>query len=270
MKEIRNRLTFQSRRNIQDLLNSQTGIDFNRENAYAIVLWTVRNANSYFDSQLIVTYEKLVSHANVDNYVSNKRVFTRDRFRYDFVKNTDHTHYRLKVGHRMVLQSCGGLKREAYSRSGLCETAANFLSDLITVAENLGFRVIDSAPREYEWDDSTAREYRFKREGEKPETLFRVRAFQNWNMHMQFHPDFIHALNVQHGRLKGWLRNDDEAATELEIPPEVASQFFNAAYRISAANLAITHTPGEKPKPASSSKPTYEAPEMIQDELLNF
>jgi hypothetical protein len=269
MEEISRRLTVQSRRNIQELLNSQTGIDFNRENAYAIVLWTVRNANKYFDSQLIDTYEKLVCYANVDAYVSNTRIFKKDRFRYDFVKDEDHTHYRLKVGHRMVLQSCGGLKRESYSRNnGLCETAANFLSDLITIAENLGFNVLDSKPYPGEWDDSSAREYRFSREGGKAEVLFRVRAFQNWNMHMQFHPDFIHALNVQHGRLEGWLRNDGEAASELEIPPEVASKFFDAAFRISPSNLAITHAPGEEPKPEPSSKPTYEAPEMVQDELL--
>lgn len=240
MKEIRTRLTHKSRDTIERLMHSQTGIDFNRENAYAIVLWTIKNANAYFDQQLIDTYQQMIEHANIENYKSNLRIFKSDRFRYDFVRDEASTHYRLKVGHRMVLNHVGGLhKGYSESSSGIDKCGANFLSDLITVANNLGFNVIDAGPREHEFNDSTARVYRFKNEQGGTESLFRVRAFQNRNMHFQFHPDFIHALNIQHGKLKGWLRNDTQASEELEIPAAVAARHFTSGFRLTSASLAL-------------------------------
>ena len=241
MSEINTRLTRASRRSVMELMQDQTGIDFNRENAYAVVLWVIKNANQYFDSQLIDTYEKMVEFANIENYKSNKRIFQTHRFRYDWVRDKESVNYRLKVGHRMVLNNCGGLEKCGYSsnRNGLNNEAAGFLGDLITIATNLGFTVIDPAPREFEWNDSSPRVYRFRNDDDKPESLFRVRAFLNRNMHIQFHPEFIHALNVQHGKLKGWLRDDAHAAEELEISVETARKHFASNYRLTGAFLKL-------------------------------
>lgn len=240
MAEIKTRLTHKSRSTIESLMHSQTGIDFNRDNAYAVVLWVIKNANGYFDEQLIETYEQMVEVANIENYTSNQRIFQKDRFRYNSVRDQETTHFRLKVGHRMVLNHVGGLQT-GYSAcsSGIDKRAANFLCDLITVANNLGFTPIDRGPREYEIKDSSARVYLFKNSQGAAETLFRVRVFQNRNMHIQFHPDFIHALNVQHGKLKGWLRNDAQAAAELDIPVAVAAKHFAPGFRLTSASLAL-------------------------------
>lgn len=232
MAEINRRLTASSRTRIVELMQSRTGIEFNRDNAYAIVLWVIRHANNYFDQQLVETFEAMVAAANVENYVSNQRVFRWNRFRYDEAQDERSTHFRLKVGHRIVLQHCGGLEMGYSEHSrGLTRNAADFLCDLIVVARNLGFEVIDDGPREHEWKDSEARVIRF-RDGDKVESLYRVRAFFNRNLHLQFHPDFIHALNVQHGKLKGWLRDDGQAAAELSIPREVAAKHFRPAFRL--------------------------------------
>jgi hypothetical protein len=242
MEQIYNRLTHQSRKNMVDLLNDRTGIDFNRDNAYAIVIWAVRNANKYFDSQLITTYENLVCSANVENYVSNKRVFKDNRFSYHYNEDEDKpSHYRLKVGHRIVCGSVGGLKNSCDWDTGLDERADHFLGDLLTIARNLDFETIGSAhladPRA--WDNSDAREFEyFDRDG-KCRTLFRVRAFKNRNLHFQFDPDFIHALNVRHGRLKGWLRDDAETATELDIDPAEAARLFALEPYITPAHLRL-------------------------------
>ena len=240
MKEINTRLTAQSRETIQRKLQAQTGIDFNRDNCYAVVLWTVKNANQYFDTQLVETYEKMVESANVDNYVSNKRIFKWNRFAYRSQIEEKATHYRLKVGHRMVLNSVGGLRNYHSWETGISKDACDFLGDLITVAHNLGFAVIDSAPTPYSFNDSSARVIRFRTADGTVESLIRTRAFQNNNMHMQFHPDFIHALNVHHGRLKGWLRNDDDAATELEIPKATAAKLFaTPGFRLTSSSLSL-------------------------------
>lgn len=233
MAEIQNRLTAKSRERICELMQSRTGIEFNRDNAYAVVLWVIKNANAYFDQQLIDTYEAMVDAANVENYVSNQRVFRWNRFRYDTAQDERSTHFRLKVGHRMVLSNSGGLEMGYSEHSrGLARRAADLLCDLIVCARNLGFNVLEAGPQEHEWKDSDARVIRFRAESGEAESLFRVRAFHNRNMHLQLHPDFVHALNVQHGKLRGWLRDDAEAATELQIPREVAAKHFRPSFRL--------------------------------------
>ncbi len=239
MEEIHSRLTAKSRSRICGLMQSRTGIEFNRDNAYAVVLWVIKNANAYFDDQLIDTFEEMVDAANVENYVSNRRIFRWNRFRYDTAREERSTHFRLKVGHRMVLHHCGGLETGYSSHScGLTRNASDLLCDLIVVARNLSFDVIGRGPREHEWKDSGARVIPFRLGGETT-SLYRVRAFFNRNLHLQFHPEFIHALNVQYGKLKGWLRDDAEASVELDIPREVASRHFHAGFRLGAGDLPM-------------------------------
>lgn len=248
MEEINSRLTTDSRKAICELMNSQTGIDFNRDNAYAIVLWVIKNANQYFDTQLIDTYENLVNKASTENYVSNKRVFTWNRFAYRHCKEENASHYRLKVGHRMVITHCGGINISYGTNNGLSERARNFISDLATVANNLGFSgtrtdVAKYAPSGYhsfkEVTDSTPFVIRYNPAPGKWESLMRIRAFENGNLHIQFLPEFIHALNIQHGKLKGWLRNDAQAATELEIPQDLAAKHFKPGFRLEGTSLAL-------------------------------
>jgi len=238
LEEITKRLTAESRKRMMHLMESRTGIEFNRDNAYAVVMWSVKNANGYFDEQFMRIYEAMVDGANVENYMSNSRIFKKDRFRYYAAQDSAATHFRLKVGHRMVVTGQGGLAT-GYSdwSTGITERGANFLCDLIVVARNLGFHVIDKGPERYEWKDSDARVIRFLTKEGNEESLYRVRAFSNGNFHLQFNPDLIHAMNISYGLLRGWLRNDMEAAKELEISPAIAAEHFKPAFRLGMSSL---------------------------------
>ena len=242
MNEITERLTEQSRKNIYELMQSQTGIEFNRDNCYAVVMWVVKNANSYFDSQFLDTYEKLIEFANIENYVSNKRVFTQHDFNYNWNTEKQNANYRLKVGHRIVLERCGGLNsKTAYTwERGLTERAANLIGDLLTIADNMGYHLrCFQRPSKGSWEDSSAKVFQFIKGGES-ESLFEVRAFMNSNMHFRFHPDFVHAMNVRHGKLRGWIKSFEEASKELEIPQTVAFRHFNNdGFRIEASSLPM-------------------------------
>ena len=68
-----------------------------------------------------------------------------------------------------------------------------------------------------------------KKNGERS-LLFDVRAYQNGNMHLRLNQSFMLALNVEHGRLKGWLRTAKEATEELENPK--AAQYFTVNKQI--------------------------------------
>jgi hypothetical protein len=43
--------------------------------------------------------------------------------------------------------------------------------------------------------------------GDSGDVLFQAKAYMNGNMHFRFLPDAIKALNVEAGRLLGWLRS---------------------------------------------------------------
>lgn len=241
---INTRLTQRSREAISQRMQAATGIDYNAENGYAVVQWVIANANQYFDRQLCETYESLLSLANVENYKSNDRVFRRDSFYYSRCRENRNgcaTHVRLKVGHRIVTERSGGLSRSGWSRhTGLTSGAANLIGDLLTVANNLGFNCDQQHPKEYEWDDSGAREYTTTHKGEKC-VLLRVRAFQNGNMHFQFLPQFIHALNIEHGRLEGWVNSPEEARSEMPLEdfPEELRKELDEMF-VSSFNSSLT------------------------------
>lgn len=244
IKIVNTRLTHATRQKLLNKLNAQTGIEFNSENAYAILEWVLKNANIYLDEQLIDTFERLMEFVNVEAYVSNDKVFHKQGFRYHYrCRDEDCGPLRLKVGHRIVLEHCGGLEGRFFydcPEKSLSERAAHLIGDLLVLANNLGFPTIENPPSKGEWDDSAARVYHFGPR-EDPRFLFDVRAFKNGNLHFRFHPPFVHALNIQYGRLKGWLRDEHQAAYELQIDPgEAQRHFASEPFRFTRSTLALT------------------------------
>ena len=132
------------------------------------------------------------------------------------------------MSHGGICCSSWEFERERYS--GLEERAYNLLRDIITVANNLGFECDDS-PKNYEWVSRRKHELKLS----NGETLVAVRAYQNGNMHFQFNPKVMLAINVESGRLLGWIRNPHDACEEMGIPEKEASQvqnIFGSSFRI--------------------------------------
>ncbi len=239
METIKQRLTKNSRNKIVDKMQANTGLEFNRENVYAVVSWVIRHFNEYCDEQLVEIYEKMINYANIENYKSNQRVFKEHQFHYCNYREEEISHIKLKVGHRIVLQSCGGLNRSMFSfENGLDERAADFIGDLMTIANNLGFSPLDKRPIKGEWDDNGAREYTAKYKGEEI-LLFKVRAFQNRNMHFHFDPIFIQKLNIEFGRIRKWIYTPEEATKEMGIESDLAVESFGASYQLKAGQLLL-------------------------------
>jgi len=253
MDGINTRLTSKSRKDMLHLLNGQNGIDFNRENCYNILFWAVKNANLYFEKQFIEIYDDIIDYCNVENYKSNERVFQEHGFRYHYRDSEEGkgnvSHIKLKVGHRIVCNRCGGLRRgRLYYKEGLSEQASTFIGDLLTIAQNLGFKILSERPVPFEWNDSQVRIYYCEIDGEK-QILFKVRAFLNSNMHFQFLPEFIHALNIQHGKLRGWINSEQDVKEEIlndkdlkEETPEYLQKivaYFDKTLRIEPNQLLL-------------------------------
>lgn len=235
MRAVTDRLTSKSRDSLLGTLQKNCHVDFTVSNIHAVLLWAIRNANRFVESQFIETYEYMVDSCNVVAYKSNQRVFKfcgwayrhgRDNVRDDVV--------RFALDYRIVMSSCGGINVSHYSwektrYDGLCERAYCFIQDLLTVANNLGF-LCSSSIGGYEWHPGKPNVFYFSDRKGKRCVLFEVRAFKNQNMHVRLSKRFALALNVEHGRLRGWLRSPAEACEELR--DNEAGKFWGATFRL--------------------------------------
>lgn len=232
MGRLTQRLTHKSREKILGKLTENTSVDFTAPNAHGILLWAIKNANHYFDAQLIDTVERMTEEANVKLYKSNAKVYTKGDWMYS---RRPESLDRYQLEPRVVLHRCGGINTsewgyEREKHGGLRSTAYYLIGDLLTVANNLGFdttgtRRVDSE----QWESNQAQVFTyFDHATGKELELIRVKAFKNGNLHINFNSRFMLRLNVEFGRLKGWVQSAPEAADELNIPAEEALNAFGS------------------------------------------
>lgn len=220
LSTITDKLTTPSRKKLFDVLTENTHIDFTRSNAYAIVIWVLKNCNHYYDDQLTTVVEEMISSANIEAYKSNERTFKNENWR-NCRWGTDVDHYKLE--YRIVIHK-----------------SVAFLDDIRTVASNLGY---DTQPYEktsdFDWSSGHKNDLRCKnlRTG-KEEILISARAYVNGNIHIKFHQVFLRKLNIEMGRLKGWIKDASEAACEMGIPIEEAVSAFGSNLQLGSSDIA--------------------------------
>jgi hypothetical protein len=160
-------------------------------------------------------------------YKSNQRVFKDEDWRYGragFIKGL--SRYSLEL--RIIAQWQGGIKPvdgfDFDYPNGLSNIAHTTLNDLIVVANNLGFKCTENTNMMLDWSNNKNQNIML----ENGKTLMNVKAFLNGNLHIKFNQDFIRKLNVEFGRLKGWLRSKEDAIKELGITEDQAAKCFNS------------------------------------------
>lgn len=244
-ESITNRLSSPSRQSIFNKLSGNTHVDFNIDTAYAVTMWVIRNANHYYDQQLVDLVESMVKKANIALYKSNRRTFGDEEWRYGWYEKPPKSisHYQLE--YRIVLEYMGGIVTSQWSYEkdryhGITEKTYNFINDVLVIARNLGFSSTDEA-NSFQWESGKANDFHLNKGG----TLMSVRAFKNGNIHIKFDQAFMRRLNVEFGRLKGWVKDWSEAAQEMGIPEEEAKQSFNSSFRLGnvTALLLTTQNP---------------------------
>lgn len=216
---ITDRLTVKSRRSLFDTLTKHTSIDYTSNNAYAVVLWAIKNANKYLDEQLKALYLELSDPQNVINYKSNQRTFSQERWRF---KSEKFSHY--KLDYRIVHKAWRCFDISWGENRGLEQSAHEQINDVITIGKNLGFNVQQSSFN-FNWEAGTPNVFTYLKDGEETQFM-RVKAFLNGNIHFQFCKEFSKAFNIEAGRLFGWIRTAQEAAQELDLPIKEATDYF--------------------------------------------
>lgn len=236
MQSVTNRLTSSKRRQMLDRLNSSGHVDFTPTNIHAVLIWILKNANRYLNDQVLGAFDQMVTTANVRNYKSNERPFVYDRWRYSQEKPTH-----IALEYRLVLESIGGVRNGYSWERGLTESAAEFLGDLLTVAHGLGLigntgdLRLTRAGREH-WRAGQLEVFHGRVAGEEI-VLFEVRAFLNGNMHVRLNQKLSLALNVEVGRLRGWVKSGQDAAEELGDPE--AQRYFGSSLQLGIGSLPL-------------------------------
>jgi len=240
---VTNRLTSSSWKRLLEVLHRHVHVDFTKSNIYAVMIWVIKNSNIYIESQLLATYELMVDKCNVQLYKSNQRTWVDDGWRYRG-EESKNSHFALD--YRIVTHRIGGIKSGYSFERGLADSAVDFLGDLLTLARNLGFDCATKPAMLWhgardKWTSGAVHEfYGVDRKG-KHITLVEARAYLNGNLHLRLAKSFILALNVEHGRLKGWLHSREEAVEELK--DKDAAQYFNSNALIGSNPMLLLGAP---------------------------
>jgi hypothetical protein len=258
LSSVTSRLATKQRDAFLSSLSNKSHIDFTEGNILSMLIWVTKWANDHFDDQLIDLFKTLADDCNVTKYKSNDRVWNKG-WRYShYNEDRGNTHfkleYRIVICHGGICTGSSSWRADQYR--GLEERAYNLISDIVTVANNLGF-VCEDSPKNYKWEPNKQNKIMLApRMAGRP--LAAIRAFKNGNLHIHFDSKFILAVNVEAGRLLGWLHSPKEAVDELQAEGEDAEfvkEKFGGSFRIEANNIPRLTAKPTKPAPVADITP---------------
>lgn len=235
LSDVTKRFATKQRKAFLESLRNKTVIDFTHGNVRSMLIWIAKWSRDYFDEQLIELFQTLAKKCNVRQYKSNHKVWVDDRWRYNGDKDPN-SHY--KVDYRLVVYMFNAINTSEYAwdaRNGLTSSCHDFLSDFVTIANNLGFHCIARSDR-YQWSSGKKNELYL----DDGDILMDVKAFKNGNLHIRVSKRVMLAINVQAGKLLGWIHSAEEAVSELEPDAEDAAyvaEAFQFTNQIEPSNL---------------------------------
>ena len=229
LEVITSKLTSKSRSAMLDKLNSSTNLDFTANNAYSVVVWVIKNASKYYDSQLVEVWKDLVSDDNIKLYKSNSHLRT-DGWRYERSREKETVRYaldyRIVYSHYGIIDNWGGR---------LSNDGGSKINDLFVIAENLGFNVERDIHRR-DWNYGTAEEFTLY-DDKKNRTFIKIRAYKNGNMHLTFDKVFMGVMNANVSRLLGWVKSPQEFCDETDTKMKDVGMSFDSNFKLNAEQV---------------------------------
>jgi hypothetical protein len=238
LSAITERLTSRFRDDLLKSLTARTNIDFTESNIYAVVIWVIKKSNTVLDDQIKDFYLTLTSKENVIPYKSNQHM-VMDSWRYC---RSEASNYVLDYRIIHKCYSCfGGYSFERLN--GLGKAAHSFIGDILTIGKNLGFNASGSSFN-FNWVPGGKNSFYLQ----NGELFVEIRPYKNGNVHMRFNQAFMKKLNVEAGRLNGWIRSPKEAAKEFDITEEEAASFYGKAFKFTDYRFLLGTGTEERPQ----------------------
>jgi hypothetical protein len=209
LKPISKRLTWRTREKLLNEINWFSKLDFTPANIKTIVVWCIENYNKYVKEQLLQAFDDFTALDGFTAYKSNT-VWHKGTWRY----NGKDMPQLYKLDYRIITRCY--IDKYEYKRH------ENILSDLTTIACNLGF--------ENEGVTDFAQDGKQKKCVNKDcEAVFEYRLYQNGNLHVKIKKELIKAWNLEVGKLKNWLHEPEDVAREFDVSMEEATQMWNGS-----------------------------------------
>ena len=250
------------------MIESNATAEVTVSNIMATTEYVIKNAAAYVDEQLLECFSCFIERDNIRAFKSNQRLFGgnstggfRSMSRYELKKRVEQFYF----DYRMIVSSVGGLGQDygQYYGTGLRERAVEFINDLLIVAYNLGFDTKNTlrAHQGEEWN-SKKRIFEYQKDGQSL-PLFEVRAFKKGTLHFRMCQELTLAMNVEHSRLRGWVKSASEAVEELNITDpvemeQVATSFGSNVDLLALRNQVATEAlllPPEETQPMTLAVP---------------
>ena len=330
LTEITSRLTNSSRDKLKSKLMANATIDFTEGNIRSVVIWVLKNANHYYEQQMLDLYDTFTTEEGIKFYKSNQH-FVKDDFRYNRrEKNLD----RYALDYRIILHA---YVDDWDKRNGrISDRQYENIRDVSTIAKNLGFSVINDTfqyanrynktfqygkkeniffskshdnlkkgtktlngkteevyihtctPNEngervmekdgviYVYSDDNKKDWvQYKVGGAyysaenvtiEDDIFTTIRPYKNGNCHFQFNQRFIKKLNLEVGRIRGWLKDPKHAAQEMDITIEEAQEYWESSFTLLPSHLGnlLPQTAQQEQQPEEE----VETEEVIEDEVV--
>ena len=113
----------------------------------------------------------------------------------------------------------------------------NTLKDIFVIARNLGFAPCDYRPEPNSFGEKVQVYQKFNSETHEQPLLMDYTCYKNGNMHIRFNKEFMKALNVEVGRLLGWIHKKEDIANEFpDDMAKGAEKYFKSNYNCLSTN----------------------------------
>lgn len=218
LDKVTSRLTSKSRERMLERLMVAGNVDFDESNVYSVLIWVVKNANAYFDQQLVEVFQSLACTKSAKPYKSNRH-FTEGTWRsltgWDIAKGKGGAY---SLDYRFVKEGSYYATTWAYGGE---QRRLELIQDVVTVANNLGLKASLNGFDNEGWNAGESREI-----SHESGTLLHARVYKNGNIHLKFDREFMARLNIEAGRLLGWLTSPEQAEEETGIKPDAWETSF--------------------------------------------
>ena len=241
---ITSRLTKSTKEIFMSKLIANTIVEFTESNAYAIVLWAIKNANYYYDDQLVELFKEFSTHENVMAYKSNQKTWKENGWRYNNMSRYDFRQEAKKymLDYRIVHDGWRaiykGLDLTGYYHKNLHQDCHNLIGDVVAVLGNLGFSTSFSLSS-YHRDWVAGKWENWYESGPEDKIIFQVKAYLNGNLHFRFSPEAIQALNIEAARILKWVENVEDVIIEMGYSPRLVKKYFGYNKQLNISNVKL-------------------------------